>query len=293
MMICMWNDQKICYEPGKTFCRFQINKLSQKIRSFKPGECADLKPFFAHDGKTQFLLRVYPNGNREENRGHISIILENVSDKPVFCDFEIKISSSQLHESIVFKDKEMYFKSPSIFNFPRRSEGDKILEHKTLMTWDNFDINHLKIYCSISRLFTDNDENVQENSPKAPSLGFQSKLSSVESKMSELMIKLEEQEKEKTRHNNIPVPECPVCFEPLNKSPKIAQCVLGHLLCWNCKQRPELEDCPSCKGPICGRAFGMENYLKTLFPTPGEFQFLADKGGAGAVVNVDESRIGG
>ena len=108
-----------------------------------------------------------------------------------------------------------------------------------------------------------------------------------------LMVKLEEQERERSRHNNIPVPECPVCFEPLSRSPKIAQCVLGHLLCWNCKQRPELEDCPSCRGPVCGRAFGMENYLKTLFPTPGEFQFLADKAGQGAVVNVDESRIGG
>ena len=109
----------------------------------------------------------------------------------------------------------------------------------------------------------------------------------------ELMIKLKDQEKEKSRHKSIPVPECPVCFEPLSRSPKIAQCVLGHLLCWNCKQRPELEECPSCRGPICGRAFGMENYLKTLFPTPGEFQFLADKAEQGAVVNVDESRIGG
>ena len=266
-----------------------------------PGESVDLKPFFAHDGKTQFRLQVYPNGNREENREHISIILENISNKLVYCDYKVELSACRLSKSIVFRDEHRLFTKPSSWDSEWPCDGDKIFKHTTCKSWSDFDLDNMTIFCTISRLFTQIDERVQENSPKAPSFGLQNKLSSIESKISEmvqlnqeLMIKLEEQKREKLKQNNIPAPECPVCFEPLSRSPRIAQCVLGHLLCWNCKQRPELEDCPSCRGPISGRAFGMENYLKTLFPPQGEFQFLADRAGQGAVVNVDdESRIGG
>ena len=286
----------------ETCFRFEISELSQEIRSCNPGDCVDLKPFFAHDGKTRFLLKVYPNGNREENRGHISINLENVSGKFLYCDYEIQVSSPKLRENIAIRVKERFFSAPcSLFDAePWPYKEDKIFKHATCKSWLDFHVNTIVFYCTISRIFTEFDGSVQKNSPQAPSFELQSILLSIESQMSDmmqlnrkLMIKLEKQEKEKSRHNNIPVPECPVCFEPLNKSPKIAQCVLGHLLCWNCKQRLELEDCPTCKGPVCGRAFGMENYLKTLFPTPGEFQFLADKARPGAVVIVVESRIDG
>ena len=96
----MTHDQKICYEHGKTCCRVQICLLSNKMRTCKPGESVGLKPFLAHDGKTQFRLTVYPNGNREENSGHISIILESISDELIYCDYEVKLSSYKLDKSI-------------------------------------------------------------------------------------------------------------------------------------------------------------------------------------------------
>ena len=65
------------------------------------------------------------------------------------------------------------------------------------------------------------------------------------------------------RNSMIPKPECPVCFEAMTPSTKIAQCITGHIVCWSCKAR--IEVCPSCKLSICGRAFGMENYIKILF----------------------------
>jgi hypothetical protein len=38
----------------------------------------------------------------------------------------------------------------------------------------------------------------------------------------------------------IPCPECPVCFEEMKPPTRIAQCMAGHLICLQCKERPEV-----------------------------------------------------
>ena len=63
-------------------------------------------------------------------------------------------------------------------------------------------------------------------------------------------------------------PSCPVCFEYMTSGTKIAQCNRGHLLCWSCKEKMEMKNCPfcgTCGLPVDGRAFDMESYLKYLF----------------------------
>ena len=66
-------------------------------------------------------------------------------------------------------------------------------------------------------------------------------------------------------NNNIPKPGCLGCNKLFDVSSKIAQCNLGHLMCWECKERPENLRCPTCLQPITGRAYGMENFLSVLF----------------------------
>ncbi len=61
-----------------------------------------------------------------------------------------------------------------------------------------------------------------------------------------------------------PRPECPVCQVAFSASGWIAQCSSGHLLCWECKQRPEHAQCPTCLHPVIGRASGMESYIQIL-----------------------------
>ena len=60
-------------------------------------------------------------------------------------------------------------------------------------------------------------------------------------------------------------PPCPVCLEEMSGNTKIAQCNNGHLLCWSCKEKMDNNNCPSCRLPVDGRAFGMENILRFLF----------------------------
>ena len=61
-------------------------------------------------------------------------------------------------------------------------------------------------------------------------------------------------------------PRCPVCDVEMSHNTKIAQCISGHHLCWECLEKlNDKKDCPSCSQPVNGRALGMESYLKTLF----------------------------
>ena len=41
--------------------------------------------------------------------------------------------------------------------------------------------------------------------------------------------------------------ECPVCYELMEPPRRIFQCLNGHLICQNCKERPEIRICPVCR----------------------------------------------
>ena len=123
----------------------------------------------------------------------------------------------------------------------------------------------LEIVCKILRLTTDKvvwDMFYETNNKlKANQDDLKSKLASMETKMEEL---------QNLNNNNIKVkkPPCPVCFEEMSYSTKIAQCINGHHICWGCKEKLEKNECPSCGLPVGGRAFGMETYLRSIFGVP-------------------------
>eukprot|EP00092_Neocalanus_flemingeri_P016718 GFUD01018081.1.p1 GENE.GFUD01018081.1~~GFUD01018081.1.p1 ORF type:complete len:446 (-),score=97.13 GFUD01018081.1:359-1696(-) len=60
-------------------------------------------------------------------------------------------------------------------------------------------------------------------------------------------------------------PECPICFESFQPPKKIIQCVNGHLLCLECRQKPEVQDCPTCREGLTGRATAYEQLLSQMF----------------------------
>lgn len=41
--------------------------------------------------------------------------------------------------------------------------------------------------------------------------------------------------------------DCPVCYELMEPPRRIFQCLNGHLICQNCKERPEIRACPVCR----------------------------------------------
>lgn len=56
--------------------------------------------------------------------------------------------------------------------------------------------------------------------------------------------------------------ECPVCFNSFEKDQQIYQCSKGHFICQDCD--PQVQECPTCRSKMIGRAFGFEKFLTTL-----------------------------
>jgi len=56
--------------------------------------------------------------------------------------------------------------------------------------------------------------------------------------------------------------ECPVCLELMYPPIKIFQCAQGHALCGRC--RPKCRNCPTCRGPMIGRATVLEKLAQSL-----------------------------
>lgn len=75
-------------------------------------------------------------------------------------------------------------------------------------------------------------------------------------------------------YSDIPKPKCVKCRSNLTSTSQIYQCPSGHLLCLICKDIFGATKCPVCHEPIT-RATGLESYLKILFPTTANFEFLS------------------
>jgi len=60
-------------------------------------------------------------------------------------------------------------------------------------------------------------------------------------------------------------PECPICFDSFRPPKKLVQCVNGHLLCLECRQKPQVQECPTCREQLTGRATAYEQLLNQMF----------------------------
>merc|ERR1711936_156732 len=60
--------------------------------------------------------------------------------------------------------------------------------------------------------------------------------------------------------------ECPVCMEEMRPPKRIWQCSDGHPLCENCRKKPEMNNCPTCRKYLVGRSTIAEKLARALYP---------------------------
>ena len=59
--------------------------------------------------------------------------------------------------------------------------------------------------------------------------------------------------------------KCPVCGTWMLPPSPIYQCKDGHVLCYKCKNLPDMKECPTCMAPIVGRNVLVENVAAFVF----------------------------
>jgi len=58
------------------------------------------------------------------------------------------------------------------------------------------------------------------------------------------------------------IPECPICLQNFQADTRIFQCINGHVLCEECKNKLVRKVCPTCKLNVDGRAHYFEDFLR-------------------------------
>ena len=250
---------------GNALYTLQIKDFHNKMKNWISGKRIDSKHFKFQD--VELFLRVYPNGDEAENKGHVSVYLRNATKKKLFTSFMIRIGQKVVSDDNVNVKPEqgwgwpIFFQHSSLVN----QKGDAQLEVICTI---------MKLKCLETEGTYDTIENINKDVERLNDSmkGTNVKLAQLESKytasqeetnmkLTKIEAKIDELEKgRKTKK-----PTCPICFEEMSPDNKIAQCISGHHICWSCKEKMVKNDCPSCGQPVNGRAFGMEIYLKYLF----------------------------
>ena len=253
-------------KEGNAVFTLQIKDFHNKMKTWEAGKYIDSKHFKLQD--VELYLRVYPNGDEAENKGHVSVYLWNATKKKLFTSFMIRIGQK------VVSDDNVNVKPEWGWGWPR------FLQHSSLVNQKGDA--QLEVICTIMKLKcletegtydtienNNKDEERLNNSMKEANVKLaqmESKYAASQEESNMKLTKLEAKIDELEKGRKMKKPNCPICFEEMLPDAKIAQCISGHLICWSCKEKMVKNDCPSCGQPVNGRAFGMESYLKYLFP---------------------------
>ena len=226
----------------------QIRNFHQKMKTWNPSSYITTKHFTVQD--VEMYLIIFPNGGNNRHKGKVSLLLVNVTSKQVFLNYEFQIGDQR------FALKEDRHMKPNgslgiLFDHFSRCASYKPDEELVI----KFKITKLTIDKVVWDMYKESKMKFEET---------KAELVDTKTNLVLMRTRLDEFERNNHSRSKLRKPQCPICFEEMSPNTKIAQCINGHLLCWSCKEKMEKKKCPSCGLPVNGRAFGLENYLRSL-----------------------------
>ena len=217
----------------------QIKDFHHKMKNWPPGVRILTKKFRVQG--QNLCLWIYPNGLNKGFKDRVSAHLWNLNSKKL-PSFKIRIGNQP--------ESKVKSRSISQENYSYAT----LCNH--VKVYPNFKADEeLKVVCTIMKVTAEEEIKVKADKKKETKVHADKKKLVVTKQLPNLNCNCKKVKK----------PACPICFEEMSGSTKIAQCNNGHLLCWSCKEKMKSNKCPSCRLPVDGRAFGMESYLRSLF----------------------------
>ena len=242
-------DEGLTYDGnGDATYSVQIRNFHQKMKTWNPSSKITTEHFTVQD--VEMYLIIYPNGANIALQGNVSLALVNVTSKQVFLNYEFQIGDQR------FALKEDRHMKPNgslgiLFDHFSRCASYKPDEELVI----KFKITKLTIDKVVWDMYKESKMKFEET---------KAELVDTKTNLVLMRTRLDEFERNNHSRSKLRKPECPICFEEMSPDTKIAQCLNGHLLCWSCKEKMEKKKCPSCGLPVNGRAFGMENYVRSM-----------------------------
>eukprot|EP00092_Neocalanus_flemingeri_P025015 GFUD01027127.1.p1 GENE.GFUD01027127.1~~GFUD01027127.1.p1 ORF type:complete len:265 (-),score=74.02 GFUD01027127.1:73-867(-) len=256
-------ERKLKLTENKLKYFIRIFSFDLKMESWLTGEFVHSLPFLV--GGTEFEFGIFPIGFDEESRGHVSVFLVNNSEWVVNVEMEVEVGKKKASDTCDVSSRSSRGWS-KFYGHDDLGKDDDAIDADGL----------LAVSATISLMWGEVTEE-RNNSEKAEE-GLRSevedlkiKIESLEANQASKMTQLNKNLTAKfktlevsSKKSSLPGPECPICFEEMKPPTRIIQCRSGHLVCQECKERPQVVICPTCKQEFTGRAIGMENYLKTI-----------------------------
>ena len=222
---------------------FSKPDLVHKMKNCGKGDRYYSKTFKAH-GK-DFAVSINPNSGD----GKIEVYLNNKTGYNLFADVQFLMSN-------VTNSFSHLIKASNGLGFPSFVSHDWVNKHQE----------DLKLVVKITKVVDDFQDYLCDKMDKVTDLA--TKLEKIDTKFVNLesfvKAQFETMASKMAAVSKVEKPKCPYCFEEMNSTTKIAQCISGHMICWSCKEKDK-RDCGLCGQPVNGRAFGMESYLRGLF----------------------------
>jgi len=250
-------EEKINENRSKHYVK--ILNFGKKMKTWANGREICSLPFLV--SKSEFQLLIFPNGDDEDCKNCVSVFLLNINSWDVKVNFEIEIGSKKMDWINVRINAD-----DSLGNEQFYTHGDLNLDRV-------LDRGSLTVSAEISLAFEEfaNDVNCKLDKIKDSTAEMEvlkQEVGTLKEIMQTMDRSLTSQFKTleiSSKKSSLPCPECPICFEEMKPPTRIVQCWSGHLICQQCKVKPEIVSCPTCEQEFTGRAIGMETYLRALF----------------------------
>jgi len=268
-----------------------IKDFVTKTQTFPPGESIHSRTF--HIQESSFQIIIYPNGDTSEDRGNVSVYLENRSEwgLKAQCKFSIKGHSIELEDEYYNRDGDSWgcdtFIPHSRCNIQDilTKEGNFVLEANIKLieeevtpnrTDNSVEIKKLKALVENQGIMIDNLKTITETSSQAQRQEIHELKEAVQSLTTSLLVQ--------SPGYGLMAPsllvECPVCLEPVRPPMRLMQCGHGHIVCGDCYSRTreqatlqgdrdlgsregntDLDRCHTCRGQLTGRPSELERIL--------------------------------
>jgi len=258
-----WEEEVYAFKKKYTI---KILNIGKKMKNWEYGREIESSSFVV--GSNWFSIIVFPNGDENETENSVVVRINNLNDYKVHinCEFEVGgLHASYPHVTIAKVDDEDYWGCQFTHDELKHcavNRGSLVVAVTISLAWEEncefikYDVGTLKQ--DVGTLKQDSGTLKQDvGTLKQDVRGLMEMMRSMERSFRNVTMA--------SKKSNVPSPECPICFEDLKPPTKILQCQLGHLICQNCRNKPEVLICPTCKREFMGRAFGMEEYMATLF----------------------------
>eukprot|EP00092_Neocalanus_flemingeri_P038364 GFUD01041767.1.p1 GENE.GFUD01041767.1~~GFUD01041767.1.p1 ORF type:complete len:265 (-),score=59.81 GFUD01041767.1:70-864(-) len=241
----------------------RIDSFDRQMKSWSNGSSVTSLPFLV--GGTEFEIKIYPNGSDKEASGQVSVSVVNKSDWDVKVKMQFEVGKRKTRGT---------YDIPSLngWGWPQFYAHAALWKDEGAMDADGM----LAVSATISLLWEEvtearNNSEISLKECKAEVEGLRSEVEDLKIKIESRLDRLDKSLTAKfkalevsSKKASLPGPECPICFEEMKPPTRIIQCRSGHLICQECKERPQVVICPTCKQEFTGRAIGMENYLKII-----------------------------